>query len=226
MSIAKIKADIHRNYIVLDENLCCKELSQGAIDLFGTTGDVPSKIFVLDVGSSVKEITNLERLIRAIRVTIDTLEPGSVVSWVNLGSGEWRKIHWSISAESHSIIYVHFVDTTDYDPRAQWLKRIDIGTQRLMLDDKYYFSSVSFFEYAVLHFLFRGVSYAGMATIMNVSTDTIGFRLKQLKNAFQVSSVQELQAECYDNGLAHLLTIDLDFNNPAMNEFDLYSLAD
>jgi len=160
----------------------------------------------------------MEEHLAIAREVAATGEPNSLNEWVNY-DGEWRKVTLIKSRLGPNLILEASHDITHLDPRAQWLARINVETQRLELDSG---ESISFNEFVVLHLYITGFQQKQMADKLNISTKTVEYRMSRLKKALGVSSTRAMMAEVVRSGLIHLAMIPIDPENPAMTEVELY----
>ena len=133
--------------------------------------------------------------------------------------GSWHKYAITKIYAGKSRVLIIGLDITHLDPRAEWLARINLESQRLELDNG---ESFSFDEFAVLHLLLKGYQYKQIAEKLNISPKTVEYRLSKLKIALEVDTTAELMLKIASNGLIHLAMVPTDPDNPAMSEVELY----
>ncbi|MEH6551551.1 MAG: LuxR C-terminal-related transcriptional regulator [Pseudomonadales bacterium] len=224
--LPKISSENRYSYLVVTEDCHCIELSQCAAGTLGYDPSIVSPDSLFGIHTNILAITNAKKILKAVSSVISDKKERLFAVWIKYSTNVWYKVLCRCSAENNHSVHIILVDVTDIDPRAIWLSRINLATQRMDLGPEYSNRTVSFLEYAVLHFLIRGTTYKNIAAMMNISSNTVSFRIKQLKQAFSVNSVGALLQETHDNKLIHMLTIDLNVSNPAMTDFHLYSLVD
>lgn len=213
-------------YLVLNKELKCMRGSDSALKYvwYQPAEKIPET--VPEENSHVLAVTRREVFKREVLATITRQVVSRFVFWIQTRNAGWRRIFCTSTPVKPHQAYIEFVDITDIDPRAPWLAKINLSTQRLELGPDYQNNSFSFLEFAVLHFMLRGASYSDMASMMHVSINTIRFRVKKLKNALNVDTVAGIFKEVHVNGMIHLCTVPLDLANPARTEIELYTLAD
>ena len=131
----------------------------------------------------------------------------------------WHKLSCTKVHLGGSLVLNTSLDITRFDPRAEWLARINLETQRLELESG---ESISFDEFAVLHMLLKGLAHKRIAQILNVTAKTVDYRISRLKNALEVESTEEMMLRVASTGLLYLGLIPIDLDNPAQTELDLY----
>ena len=142
----------------------------------------------------------------------------TVVEWMNFGDS-WRKLARTSSHVGGSLVMIQSLDVTQFDPRAEWLARINLVSQRLELDSG---TSISFAEFVVLHLLLKGLKYKRIAEKLNITTKTVDYRISRLKIALGVETTEDMLMEVSASGLIYLALIPIDLANPAQTETELY----
>lgn len=146
-------------------------------------------------------------------------ETHTTFEWLKY-QGAWRKLSWSKVHLGGSLVLNTSQDITRFDPRAEWLARINLETQRLELDSG---ESISFDEFVVLHMLLKGLQHKRIAQMLSITAKTVEYRISRLKDALQVESTEEMMLTVSANGLIHLGLIPMDPENPALTEPELYA---
>ena len=152
------------------------------------------------------------------RAALDSDEAVIVIEWMKLG-GHWRKVTRIKTRVDDRRVLEIAQDTTALDPRAEWLARINLQTQRLEMDSG---ESMSFDEWAVLHMLVKGIKHKSIADLLDISHKTVDYRISRIKIALRVETTEEMMMEVSSSGLVHLALVPLDPDNPALTEVDLY----
>lgn len=155
---------------------------------------------------------------KVARNVVETGESAVLVEWVKY-DGAWHKFMRSKSHVGGSRVLDIAQDVTQLDPRADWLARINLDTQRLELDNG---KSFSFNEFAVLHFLLKGLQYKQIAQLLSISTKTVEYRLSRLKDALDADTILDLLHLVTSSGLVLLAMVPIDPANPAITEVELY----
>ncbi|MEH6586311.1 MAG: LuxR C-terminal-related transcriptional regulator [Halioglobus sp.] len=150
---------------------------------------------------------------------VKSRETHTTLEWIKY-QGVWRKLSWSKMHLGGSLVLNTSQDITQFDPRAQWLARINLETQRLELDSG---ESISFDEFVVLHMLLKGLQHKRIAQMLNITAKTVEYRISRLKDALQVESTEEMMLTVSANGLIYLGLIPMDPENPALTELELYA---
>jgi DNA-binding CsgD family transcriptional regulator len=140
------------------------------------------------------------------------------IAWVKY-DGFWHKLAITKAYAGLTRVLVIGQDITHLDPRAEWLARINLESQRLELDNG---KSFSFDEFAVLHLLLTGYQYRQIAEQLKVSPKTVEYRLSRLKVALEADTTTELMLKIAASGLIHLVMVPTDPDDPAMTEVELY----
>lgn len=161
---------------------------------------------------------SIEQHIQSALEVVDEKSSCTDLEWIKY-SGSWHKLAITKTYADTSKVLIIAQEITHLDPRAQWLARIKLDSQRLELDNG---ESFSFDEFVVLHLLLKGHKYKQIARILNVSPKTVEYRLSKLKIALEVNTTAELMFKIAANGLIHLVLVPTDPDNPAMTEVELY----
>jgi PAS domain-containing protein len=165
---------------------------------------------------TVVKIKSIDAMYDQVRATG---QPATITNWVNpIGDG-WVKIILTTTRIGPSNLLHIMHDITGLDPRARWLKRIDLATQRLKLRGG---NSISFDEFAVIYHLIRGRSHDEIAERLNISASTVRYRSGRVRDALECKNLTDMMATVASSGLVHLLTVDMDTDDPAMDERTLY----
>ena len=149
---------------------------------------------------------------------VKTKQATTLLEWMKY-SGAWHKRTRTTSHVDGSLVLIHSLDITEFDPRSEWLARINLDSQRLEMESG---SSISFLEFAVLHMLLKGLKYKRIAELLSVTTKTVEYRISRLKNALDAESTEEMMLKVYYSGLIYLGLIEIDLENPAQTELELY----
>ena len=174
------------------------------------------------------ELNRLPRTISIEQHTKSTLEAFEKKSsctdleWIKY-DGSWHKLAITKTYAGMSSVLIIALEITHLDPRAEWLARINLESQRLELDSG---ESFSFDEFATLHLLFKGYQYKQIAEKLKVSPKTVEYRLSRLKIALEADTTAELMLKTAASGLIHLVMVPTDPDNPAMSEVELYKKLD
>ena len=134
-------------------------------------------------------------------------------------SGRWHKLARTTTHLSGSLVLSQAIDVTRFDPRAEWLARINLVTQRLEMESG---ESISFAEFVVLHLLLKGFVHKRIANILNISAKTVGYRISRLKDALRVETTEDMMLKVSSCGLIYLALIPIDLERPAQTELELY----
>jgi DNA-binding CsgD family transcriptional regulator len=140
------------------------------------------------------------------------------VEWVK-ADGSWHKILRTKSAAGGDHVLEMGQDVTVFDPRAEWLARINLVDQRLEMKNG---ESISFPEFVVLNLLIKGYRYRRIADRLNISKKTVEYRISKLKIALEAETTEELMMRVSSSGLIYLATVPVDPANPALTELELY----
>lgn len=149
---------------------------------------------------------------------VETGESTVLIEWVKY-DGAWHKLMRTKSPVGDFRVLDIAQDITHLDPRADWLARINLDTQRLELESG---ESFSFDEFVVLHMLLKGLQYKQIAETLNISPKTVEYRLSRLKDALGVETILDLLHVVTSSGLVLLAMVPVDPANPAMTEVELY----
>lgn len=152
------------------------------------------------------------------RAVVSTGKSHTLIEWMKL-YGSWRKLSRIKSHAGGSRVLEISQDITHLDPRAEWLARINLGSQRLEMEDG---ESISFPELVVLHMLLKGMKHRRIAETLNISTKTVEYRVSRLKNALAEETTEDMMSKVSSSGLIYLAMIPIDLANPARTELELY----
>ncbi|MEH6593337.1 MAG: LuxR C-terminal-related transcriptional regulator [Halioglobus sp.] len=167
---------------------------------------------------AVPRTISLEQHMASALEVVDKKSSCTDLEWVKY-DGSWHKLAITKTYAGMSRVLMIGLEITHLDPRAEWLARINLASQRLELDNG---ESFSFDEFAVLHLLLKGYQYKQIAEKLNVSPKTVEYRLSKLKIALEADTTTELMLKLASNGLIHLVMVPTDPDNPAMSEVELY----
>jgi hypothetical protein len=168
--------------------------------------------------NTVVELSHLAELRNVVRATG---QPSTTPNWINMSgaSQDWYKIITTTTKIRKDRLLVVAHDITQMDPKARWLSRIDLASQRLKLrGDK----SISFGEFAVLYHLVRGRKKKDIGERLNIAKTTVNHREANLKKALEVKSMADLMALVATSGLIHLLSVELDTSKQSPDTVALY----
>ena len=152
------------------------------------------------------------------RNTVSTGCAETVFEWMKY-DGIWRKLARVSVPVGRNQVLVQLLDITHFDPRAVWLARINLVSQRLELDSG---TSISFAEFVVLHMLLKGLKYSRIAQILNITTNTVDYRISRLKIALETDTTEDMMSKVTASGLIYLALVPIDLDNPAQTELELY----
>lgn len=155
----------------------------------------------------------------ACREVVETGESQAASEWAKV-NGSWRKIARTKSHAGGNRVLEMAQDVTRFDPRARWLARINLQSQRLELDDG---GSISFNEFVVLHLLLKGFKHKRISRTLNISTKTVEYRISRIKIALRAETTEEMMLKVSSSGLIFLALIPIDLDDPAQTELALYS---
>lgn len=168
------------------------------------------------IGQSVPLPVRIARLERIF----ESGTPDTMIIWLDLPVVGWRKFVFSTTRMTDDICLTVASDITRHDPKALWLKRVDVQARTLNLGPEYDNGELRYEEYSVLRGLLHHVPYDQMAADLEVSKSTITWRINKLKALFNVSNVPELFQEVSGNGLIHMLSLT---GEPVNTENELYA---
>lgn len=172
--------------------------------------------------NAVPRTVSIEQHIESALEVVENKSSCTDLEWIKY-SGSWHKLAITKTYADTNKVLIIAQEITHLDPRAEWLARINLASQRLELDNG---ESFSFDEFVVLHLLLKGHKYKQIARKLKVSTKTVEYRLCRLKIALEVETTAELMLKIASNGLVHLVLIPTDPANPAMTEVELYKKVD
>lgn len=163
---------------------------------------------------TLSEVFHVETACEVVR----TGQAHTVFEWMKY-HGTWHKLSWTKIHLGGSLVLNTSLDITRFDPRAEWLARINLETQRLELESG---ESISFDEFVVLHMLLKGLRHKRIAQLLHITAKTVDYRISRLKNALQVESTEEMMLTVSSSGLIYLGLIPIDLKTPAQTELELY----
>lgn len=175
-------------------------------------------LFTPHLWSALPRTISIEHHIESALEVVEKKSSCTDLEWIKY-SGYWHNLAITKTYVDTNKVLIIAQEITHLDPRAQWLARINLTSQRLELDNG---ESFSFDEFVVLHLLLKGHKYKQIARNLKVSPKTVEYRLSRLKIALEVETTAELMFKIASNGLIHLVLIPTDPANPAMTEVELY----
>ena len=184
------------------------------IDMTPATADF---FATYEPGSELRTISK-KRHMDAVLSVVNTGQTITLLEWMKY-AGSWHKRTRTTSHVGGSLVLAQSLDITEFDPRSAWLARINLDSQRLEMENG---NSISFLEFVVLHMLLKGLKYKRIAQLLNVTTKTVEYRISRLKNALEVETTEDLMLKVYHSGLIHLGLIEIDLEDPAQTELELY----
>ena len=204
------------------KDLPSKELLMGIFDVvtesFVDASPAAELLFTSDEVSALPQTISIEQHLKSALEVVDEKSACTDIAWIKYDNS-WHKLAITKAYAGMSRVLVIGLDITHLDPRAEWLARINLESQRLELDNG---NSFSFDEFAVLHLLLKGYQYRQIAEQLKVSPKTVEYRLAKLKIALEAETTTELMLKIASSGLIHLVTVPTDPDNPAMTEVELY----
>ena len=168
--------------------------------------------------NALPHTTSVEQHTKSALEIVDKKSSCTDLEWVKY-DGSWHKLAVTKAYAGMNNVLIIGLDITHLDPRAEWLARINLESQRLELDNG---ESFSFDEFAVLHLLLKGYQYRQIAEKLKVSPKTVEYRLSKLKVALEADTTTELMLKIASSGLIHLVMVPTDPDDPAMTEVELY----
>jgi DNA-binding CsgD family transcriptional regulator len=147
-----------------------------------------------------------------------TGEAKTLFEWMKY-SGSWHKQSRTTTHAGEGLVLIQVLDITRFDPRSEWLARINLVSQRLELENG---KSISFLEFVVLHMLLKGLKHKRIAELLGVTTKTVEYRISRLKIALEVETTEEMMLKVNSSGLIYLALVPIDLDNPAQTELELY----
>lgn len=177
-----------------------------------------AKIIEADDFSTHLRTLSRESHLETARTVARAGEPQTLTEWRKY-CDSWHKLGYTFSHVGGSRVLEQALDITSLDPRAEWLARINLESQRLEMDSG---ESISFDEFVVLHMLLKGYKHKRIAHALNVSTKTVEYRISRLKIALGVDSTGDMMLLVSSSGLIHLGLVEIDLDNPALTELELY----
>lgn len=199
-----------------------KELLIGMFDVatgsFIDVSPAAALIFTSNESSVLPRTISFEQHMKSALEVVETESSCTDIEWIKY-DGSWHKLAITKTYAGKSSVLIVGLEITHLDPRAEWLARINLESQRLDLDNG---ESFSFDEFAVLHLLLKGHQYKQIAELLKVSAKTVEYRISRLKIALEVDTTTALMLKIASNGLMHLVMVPTDPDNPAMTEVELY----
>ena len=175
-------------------------------------------LFNSSEASALPQTVSREQHLKSALEVVENKSSCTDIAWIKYG-GCWHKLAITKAYAGMNSVLIIGQDITRLDPRAEWLARINLESQRLELDNG---NSFSFDEFTVLHLLLKGYQYRQIAEKLNVSPKTIEYRLSKLKVALEADTTTELMLKIASSGLIHLVMVPTDPDDPAMTEVELY----
>jgi len=175
-------------------------------------------LFTANKVSALPQTISLEQHLQSALEVVENKSSCTDIAWIKYG-GFWHKLAITKAYAGRSNVLIIGQDITHLDPRAEWLARINLESQRLELDGG---KSFSFDEFTVLHLLLKGYQYRQIAEQLKVSPKTVEYRLSKLKIALEAETTTEMMLKIASSGLIHLVMVPTDPDDPAMTEVELY----
>ena len=175
-------------------------------------------LFTANKVSALPQTISLEQHLQSALEVVENKSSCTDIAWIKYG-GFWHKLAITKAYAGRSNVLIIGQDITHLDPRAEWLARINLESQRLELDGG---KSFSFDEFTVLHLLLKGYQYRQIAEQLKVSPKTVEYRLSKLKIALEAETTTEMMLKIASSGLIHLVMVPTDPDDPAMTELELY----
>lgn len=188
--------------------------TKSIVDMTPATADF---LTLQEADFSMRTLSNEFHVDKASEV-VRTGKAHTVFEWMKY-RGSWHKLSWTKIHLGGSLVLNTSLDVTRFDPRAEWLARINLESQRLELESG---ESISFDEFVVLHMLLKGLPHKRIAQTLGITPKTVDYRISRLKNALEVESTEEMMLTVSSTGLIYLGLIPIDLENPAQNELELY----
>ena len=191
--------------------------TESIVDMTPATADF---LALHDAGLDMRTLSKAFHVAAASEV-VRTGKAHTIFEWMKY-LDSWHKLSWTKIHLGGSLVLNTSLDVTRFDPRAEWLARINLETQRLELESG---ESISFDEFVVLHMLLKGLQHKRIAPMLNITAKTVQYRISRLKNALGVESTEEMMLAVSSTGLIYLGLIPIDLENPAQTELELYKKA-
>jgi DNA-binding CsgD family transcriptional regulator len=199
-----------------------KELLMAVFDVatesFVDASPAADLLFTSNKLSALPRTISLEQHMKSALEVAEEESSHTDIEWIKY-DGSWHKLAITKTYAGKSSVLIIGLEITHLDPRAEWLARINLESQRLVLDNG---RSFSFDEFSVLHLLLKGYQYKQIAEKLKVSAKTVEYRLSRLKVALEVDTTTELMLKVASNGLIQLALVPTDPDSPAMSEIELY----
>ena len=204
------------------KNIPSKEILLGVFDVvtesFVDASPGANLLFTSNELSALPQTISIEQHMKSALEVVERKSSCTDLEWIKY-DGSWHKLAITKAYAGMSSVLIIGLDITHLDPRAEWLARINLESQRLELDNG---ESFSFDEFAVLHLLLKGYQYKQIAEKLKVSPKTVEYRLSKLKTALEANTTTELMLKTASSGLIYLVMVPTDPNDPAMTEVELY----
>mgnify|MGYP001545665800 CR=1 FL=1 len=204
------------------KDLPSNELLMGVFDVvtrsFIDVSPAADILFTANKVSALPQTISLEQHLQSALEVVENKSSCTDIAWIKYG-GFWHKLAITKAYAGRSNVLIIGQDITHLDPRAEWLARINLESQRLELDGG---KSFSFDEFTVLHLLLKGYQYRQIAEQLKVSPKTVEYRLSKLKIALEAETTTEMMLKIASSGLIHLVMVPTDPDDPAMTEVELY----
>lgn len=204
------------------KDLPSNELLMGVFDVvtrsFIDVSPAADILFTANKVSALPQTISLEQHLQSALEVVENKSSCTDIAWIKYG-GFWHKLAITKAYAGRSNVLIIGQDITHLDPRAEWLARINLESQRLELDGG---KSFSFDEFTVLHLLLKGYQYRQIAEQLKVSPKTVEYRLSKLKIALEAETTTEMMLKIASSGLIHLVMVPTDPDDPAMTELELY----
>ncbi|MCB1690441.1 MAG: hypothetical protein KDI33_18220 [Halioglobus sp.] len=190
------------------------------VETLAIVGCTPASAEFPALLGSLPELRTLseQHHLEVARNAVSTGRSETVFEWMKYDA-IWRKVARISIPVSGNHVLVQLLDITRFDPRAEWLARINLVSQRLELDSG---MSISFAEFVVLHLLLKGLKHSRIAQILNIGIKTVDYRISRLKIALETDTTEEMMSKVTASGLIYLALVPIDLANPAQTELELY----
>jgi DNA-binding NarL/FixJ family response regulator len=214
-----------KEYVPFLRNIAAKQplmwvIDHDSQDIIDMTPETAAFMRGFDVTSHTSSVSSEEHL-DADRTVIATGEAITLTEWVQV-DGEWKKLARTKSHLGGNLILETSQDITHLDPRAEWLARINLVSQRLEMENG---ESISFNEFVVLHLLLKGYKHSAIAETLDISPKTVDYRISRLKVALESETTTDMMMKVSSSGMIHLALVPIDLDNPAQTELELYKIV-
>jgi DNA-binding CsgD family transcriptional regulator len=176
------------------------------------------RLFTSNEFNALPQTISTQQHMKSAREVVASKDMCTDIAWIKYDDC-WHKLAITKAYAGQSNVLIIGLDITHLDPRAEWLARINLESQRLELDSG---KSFSFDEFTVMHLLFQGYPYRQIAEKLKVSPKTVEYRISKLKIALDAETTADLMLKIASSGLIHLALVPTDPDQPAMTEVELY----